>query len=60
MVRSVNLQVHRLAPTYLKLTHQHVFHTSNLPEGAAGLETSLFLEDIHGGNSQKTQKLYQI
>ena len=49
MVRSVNLQIHRLAPTYLGLTHRNVFHTSDLPEGALGLESSLFLDDIQGG-----------
>jgi len=50
MVRQVNLQIHRLGRTYLRLNSRHVFHTPDIPPGASNLESSLLLDDIHGGS----------
>jgi len=51
MLRSVNLQLHRLGPIYLKLRSINVFHHSDIPEGCTGSQTSRWLKDtITGGN----------
>ena len=50
MVRRVNLQMHQLLPTYLKLKHINVFHHPNVPAGCSGIDTSRHIESIAGGN----------
>ena len=49
-IQFANLQVHRLAPTYLKLHSVNVFHTTNIPNGCRGLESSLHLSAVDGEN----------
>lgn len=50
MLRRVNLQIHKLAPTYLKLKSVNVFHHPNVPAGCRGLDSSKFLAGLHGGD----------
>ncbi len=50
MLRDVLLQVHALAPAYLRLTNIHVFHTGTVPAGGAGIQTSRCLDDLSGGD----------
>ena len=49
MLRSVNLQIHRLGPTYLKLKSVNVFHHPDVPAGSAGIDTSRHLAAVTGG-----------
>lgn len=49
-IRFMNLQIHKLAPTYLKLKSVNVFHTPNVPAGCKGIESSKYLESISGGD----------
>ncbi len=49
-IQFANLQVHRLAPTYLKLHSVNVFHTTNIPKGCRGLESSQHLSAVDGEN----------
>ena len=49
MLRSVNLQIHRLGPTYLKLKSVNVFHHPDVPAGSAGIDTSRHLAAVNGG-----------
>ena len=49
LVRNVNLQIHKLGPTYIQLRSVNVFHHSEVPDGCQGIETSHFLEDLSGG-----------
>ena len=46
MLREVNLQIHTLAPEYLKLTSVNVFHHPTVPPGCNGLESSRFLKGL--------------
>jgi len=48
MLRRVNLQIHRLGPTYLKLQSVNVFHHPDVPNGCQGLATSKFLSEVSG------------
>jgi hypothetical protein len=48
MLRNVNLQVHRLAPAYVKLKSVHVFHHPNVPTGCSGMATSRYLAHLAG------------
>lgn len=50
MVRNVNLQVHQLAPAYLKLKSINVFHYPNVPAGCSGIETSKYIKELGGGD----------
>jgi len=50
MLRNVNLQLHRLLPTYLTLRSVNVFHHGEVPDGCAGDETSLHLASVEGGD----------
>ena len=50
MLRNVNMQLHRLGPTYLQLRSLNVFHTPEIPRGCVGMETSRLLETISGGS----------
>jgi hypothetical protein len=49
MLRSVNLQIHRLGPTYLALKSVNVFHHPDVPPGGTGLDTSRHLTALAGG-----------
>ncbi len=49
MLRSVNLQIHRLGPTYLTLKSVNVFHHPDVPAGCTGLDTSRHLAGVAGG-----------
>ena len=48
MLRCVNLQLHRLTPTYLKLKRVNVFHYPTVPEGCRGITTSRHLVAVDG------------
>ena len=48
MLRDVNLQIHRLAPTITQLKSVNVFHHPVVPQGCHGLESSRFVADIRG------------
>jgi len=48
MLRDVNLQLHKLGPTYITLRSVNVFHHPSVPEGCSGIDTSLYLKDIEG------------
>lgn len=50
MLRRVNLQLHRLGPTYLKLKSVNVFHHPEVPEGCSGMRTSRYLSEVVGTN----------
>jgi hypothetical protein len=50
MLRRVNLQIHRLGPTYLKLKSVNVFHHPEVPEGCSGIQTSRYLSEAVGTN----------
>lgn len=50
MLRNVNLQIHQLAPTYIKLKSVNVFHHPDVPKGCQGIETSKFVQEVDGGN----------
>ncbi|MHB1461312.1 MAG: hypothetical protein ACYC1M_08535 [Armatimonadota bacterium] len=47
-IRMANMQLHRLAPSYLKLKSVNVFHTPNIPLGCRGLDSSKYLKAIEG------------
>jgi hypothetical protein len=50
MLRSVNLQIQKLVPTYVRLKSVNVFHHPNVPEGCRGLDSSRFLTALDGGD----------
>jgi hypothetical protein len=50
ILRRVNLQLHRLGPTYLKLKSVNVFHHPEVPEGCSGMQTSRYLSEVVGTN----------
>ena len=50
IIRSLNLQIHQLAPTYLKLKSVNVFHNDKVPTGCKGLDSSKYLADVSGGD----------
>ena len=43
MLRSVNLQIQELVPTYITLKSVNVFHHPNVPDGCRGLDSSVHL-----------------
>ncbi|MGI8907597.1 MAG: hypothetical protein ACR2IE_14025 [Candidatus Sumerlaeaceae bacterium] len=49
MLRNVNLQIHQLAPTLVKLKSVNVFHHPKVPEGCNGIATSKYVSDVTGG-----------
>lgn len=49
MLRRVNLQLHRLGPVYLTWTSQNVFHHPQIPDGCRGLDKSIYLQALSGG-----------
>jgi hypothetical protein len=50
MLRDVNLQIHRLGPTYIALKSINVFHHPEVPSGCSGIATSKLLASVTGGN----------
>lgn len=50
MVRYINMQIHKLGPTYLKLKSLNVFHHPEVPEQCIGFDTSLHLAELTGGS----------
>lgn len=50
LLRRVNLQIHKLAPTYIQLKSVNVFHHPNVPEGCKGAGASRFLNELAGGD----------
>jgi hypothetical protein len=48
MLRRVNLQIHRLAPTYLTLKNVNVFHHPNVPQACRGSDSSRMLVALEG------------
>jgi hypothetical protein len=50
LIRSINLQIHELAPIYCTLKNVNVFHTGNVPKNAQGIATARHLESIGEGN----------
>lgn len=50
MLRRVNLQIHRLGPTYLTLRSIGVFHHPNIPEGCQGISVSRHVGELTGGD----------
>jgi len=49
-LRSVNMQIHALGPTYIKLKSVNVFHHPNVPAGCQGIDTSRFIKSVGGGD----------
>ncbi|GMU23313.1 MAG: hypothetical protein AMXMBFR13_33920 [Phycisphaerae bacterium] len=49
MLRNVNLQIHKLGPTYVKLRSVNVFHHPTVPDGCQGIPTARFVESLEGG-----------
>jgi hypothetical protein len=50
MIRRVNLQIHKLGPTYIKLISVNVFHHPEVPVACNGIATSKYVEKLEGGN----------
>lgn len=50
MIRLVNLQIHKLGPTYLQLKSVNVFHHPNVPGGCKGMDSSKYLAEVSGGD----------
>ncbi len=48
MLRHVNMQIHKLGPTYITLKSVNVFHHPDVPEGCSGIGTSKWLKSIEG------------
>lgn len=49
MMRDVNLQIQKLAPTYIALKSVNVFHHPTVPEDCRGLDSSRWIQSIEGG-----------
>ncbi|MBD3183030.1 hypothetical protein GF312_12115 [Candidatus Poribacteria bacterium] len=47
-MQNVNLMVHKLAPTLLKLTSTGVYHTGDIPEGCENLPGDTLIKSISG------------
>lgn len=50
MLRLVNLQIHQLGPTYMKLKSVNVFHNQEVPDGCRGMDSSKYLSEVSGGS----------
>ncbi|MDR3198817.1 MAG: hypothetical protein LBU34_13200 [Planctomycetaceae bacterium] len=48
-MRSVNLQIHSLAPVYCQLKSVNVFHVQNVPKNCQGKDSTLHLKSISEG-----------
>lgn len=49
MLRNVNLQIHALAPTLVKLKSVNVFHHPTVPDGCKGITSATLVSDLTGG-----------
>lgn len=49
MLRNVNLQIHQLAPTLVKLKSVNVFHHPEVPDACRGIDTSKYISSLSGG-----------
>jgi hypothetical protein len=47
-IRLMNLQIHKLAPTYLKLKSVNVFHHPNIPKGCRGMDSAKLVAQLQG------------
>lgn len=52
MLRNVNLQLHRIGPTYIGLKSTHVFHHPDVPAGCAGIATSRLVATLEGESGE--------
>lgn len=50
MLRNVNLQIRKLVPVYIQLKSVNVFHHPEVPEHCRGLDSSVYVQSIEGGN----------
>jgi hypothetical protein len=50
LLRRVNLQIVKLAPTYTQLKSVNVFHHPEVPAGCRGLDSSRFVAELNGGD----------
>jgi hypothetical protein len=50
MLRNVNLQIHKLGPTYIKLKSVNVFHHPNVPAECRAISTAKHVADAGGGD----------
>lgn len=48
MLRNVNLQIHRLGPTYVKLKSVGVWHHPNVPKGCSGVDAARNVAEVSG------------
>lgn len=48
MLRSVNMQIHKLGPVYITLKSTNVFHHPEVPEGCKGIATSKLIKSVEG------------
>ncbi len=47
-LRAANMQIHNLAPVYIKLKSVNVFYHPDVPWGCKGIESSRYLKSIEG------------
>lgn len=50
VIRQINMQIHQLGPTYLKLKSVNVFHQPDVPQFCQGIASSKHMEEVSGGN----------
>lgn len=50
MLRNVNLQIHRLGPTYVKLKSVAVWHHPNVPKGCPAIGAAKHVVEVTGGD----------
>lgn len=50
LMRSINLQIHALAPVYCTLKSVNVFHVGNVPQSGQGIASAVHLKSIGEGN----------
>lgn len=50
IIQRLNLQIHQLAPTYLKLKSVNVFHHPNVPALCSGIDTAKYVAEVSGGD----------
>jgi len=50
MLRRINLQIHKLGPTYIKLKSVNVFHYPDVPVACRGIASSKYVASLQGGS----------
>ncbi len=50
LLRRVNLQIHRLGPTYIKLKSINVFHHPDVPRDCRGIDSGKVVAAVDGGS----------